>query len=182
MYLSKNLTRKRIKPIVCGASFVVLLMILLLTGCPRPLPTANLNGEWKDSYGTIITINTSARTIKYMLDATNLSYEGQIVNSSDFTAENGVLIIKFTKYYDTTYDTSPPFNMTSHTENTANKGKFGALYWRDLTSISVYMADAYNGTTHVMYTTLNDAQTNFTMDKASNYINWSYTSPYTKTE
>jgi len=182
MYFFKNLTRRRVELIVRGASFVVLLMILLLTGCPRPLPTANLNGEWRDNYGSIFTINTSAKTIKYMVDASHTNYEGQIVNWSDFTAANGVLIIKFTKYYTITYGGAPDYAMTIQ-ETPAKNGKFGALYWRDLTSISVYLADAYDSSyNHVMYDTLNSAQTNFTMDKVSNYIDWSITSSYTKTE
>jgi len=191
MFSFKNLTqRRRIESIVRGASIFAILFILLLTGCSptggtsstvTATVTANLNGEWKDSYGTIVTINTSAKTIKYMVDASHTSYEGQIVNSPDFTAANGVLIIKFTKYYTIEYDWNPPYDMTKYEETPANNGKFGALYWKDLMSNSVYLADAYDSSyNHVMYSTLNEAQTNFTMDKVGNYIDWSYTSPYKK--
>ena len=152
---------------------------LLFTGCntePETVDTAgNLNGTWKNvaSYGgtdyiTIIKINTSAKTIVY-----EDSYEGQIANSQDFTATNGVLIIKFTKYADWGEEPS-----TSH----ANVGKFGAMYWTGLTSNKVSFADAYTGYVHFIVDTIEAAQTAFTpaADKVGTYVDWSITSPYIK--
>jgi hypothetical protein len=173
-----SLTWRRIEPLVRGHGVIfILLMILLLAGCAEggggsSTATANLNGTWKDNYGTTITINTSAKTIEY-----SNSYKGTIENTPKYTAVNGVLIIKFTKYTDADYSNYPE---VTYNENTENIGKYGALYWKDLTSNSVYMADAYTGYTHTMFGTLSEAQTNFTLDRAGNYIDWSITSPYTK--
>jgi len=176
MNFFKNLTRRRVEPIVRGASFVVLLMILPLAGCSQGGSSAadvtgNLNGTWKDSYSTV-TINSSAKTIKYLNN-----YEGTIENSPDYTASNGVLIIKFTKYWEGDYDSYPDI---TYNETTDNNEKYGALYWKNLTADSVYMADAYNGLTHAMFAALAEAQANFTMDKAGNYIDWSILAPYKK--
>jgi hypothetical protein len=148
---------------------------LLSTGCSDPDDSGNLNGTWKNvaSYGetdyiTIIKINTSAKTVLY-----EGSYEGQIANSPNFDAADGVLIIKFTKYADWGGEPS-----VSH----ANVGKFGAMYWTGLTSSQVSLADAYDGYTHAMYDTIGDAQTAFTpfADKAGDFVDWSITSPYIK--
>jgi hypothetical protein len=154
------------------------LSALLFTGCKEPDNSGNLNGVWRDSYGDIITINAS--TIKYQYSGPMDYYEGTIVNSPDFTAASGVLIIQFTEYYDFVYESSPPYSLTSHTKNTANYGKYGALYWKDLTPNSVSMSDAYESGSHKIFDSLPLAQANFTMDRAGNYVDWSITSPYTK--
>jgi hypothetical protein len=148
----------------------------MFTGCNTGDDTAgNLNGTWKNvasyegtDYITIIKIDTSAKTIMY-----EDSYEGQIANSQDFTATNGVLIIKFTKYADWGEDPS-----ATH----ANVGKFGAMYWTGLTSNQVSLADAYTSYTHTMFDSIEAAQTAFTpaADKVGTYVDWSMTSPYTK--
>jgi len=146
----------------------------LFTGCNTDDNTAgNLNGTWKDNFSTII-INTSAKTISY-----ENNYEGQIVNSPNFTTTDGVLIIKFTKYWDADYSGYP--NVV-YTENTTNINKFGAMYWTGLTSDQVSLADAYTGYTHTMLDTIETAQTAFTpaADKVGTYVDWSITSPYTK--
>ena len=154
---------------------------LLFTGCntepdPENDAAGDLNGTWKNvasfggtDYITIIKIDTSAKTVVYQD-----SYEGQIANSPNFAAADGVLIIKYTKYAD--WGETPS---TSH----ANVGKFGAMYWTGLTSSKVKLADAYSGT-HVMYDTLATAQSAFTpvADKVGNFVDWSITSPYTKTK
>jgi hypothetical protein len=177
----KSLTGRRIGPMIYRyAGFVVLLVILLLAGCVQVEDVGNLNGVLKDGYGSSFTINTSAKTIKRMEDATHVNYEGTIVNSPSVTALNGVLIIQFTKYNDVTYDSNPPYNITGVTENTGNKNKFAAVYWKDLTSNSVYMADAYVGYDHAIVGTLTEAQINFTMDRVGSYISWSIIAPYKK--
>jgi len=176
MFFFRYLTLKRIESAVRGASFTVLLMLLLLTGCSQgdtvTNVTGNLNGVWKDSYGTI-TINSSQETIKY-----SDNYEGTIKNSPNYTASNGVLIIQFTKYW----EWQEVDGEWVSEENPASEciTKFGALYWKDLTIDSVYIADAYSGLTHTMFDTLAKAQTNFTIDKTGSYIDWSILAPYTK--
>jgi hypothetical protein len=156
----------------------------LLTGCGNGTTNSNnvdvsINGTWNDAYNSNVTINIAAKTIVY-----KDNYEGTIENSPDFKAANGVLIIKFTKYWDADYTHYP--NVT-YTETTANNGKFGAMYWTGLTDKSVSLADAYLETApytyeHTMFNTFADAQTAFTpaADKVSIYVDWSNTSPYTR--
>jgi hypothetical protein len=161
---------------VCGIiALLAVCAALLFSGCPTEPAAGDLNGRWNDGYATI-TVNVSAKTISY-----SDNYEGTIVNSPDFTAANGVIIIRFTKYWDQDWSNYPD---VTYTENTANVGKYGALYWKDLSDNTVYMADAYTQSlpyTHVMFGTLGEAQNNFTIARAGEYVNWgSGISPYTK--
>jgi hypothetical protein len=133
--------------------------------------SGDLNGTWDDGWNPVI-IDSSAKTIVY-----TGSYEGVIANAPNgYTAKSGVLIIQFTKYAN--FGAGTP--STSH----ANVGKYGALYWTELTASSVRLADAYNTTTwvHVMYPTLAEANAAFTpaADKVGTYVDWSPTAPYTK--
>ena len=146
----------------------------LFTGCNTDDDTAgNLNGTWdyiNPTYNYYVAINTSAKTIVYQN-----SYEGTIENSPDYTATDGVLIIKFTKYAD--WGDTPS---TSHT----NVGKYGAMYWTEQTVTSVKLADAYDSSfNHVIFNTLPEAQEAFTpaADKVGNYVSsWSGIAPLTK--
>jgi len=180
MNFFKNLTRRSVELFVRrSASIAVLLMILLFAGCTEEqedTTIGHLNGVWINNsagYITTIKIDTSAKTVEYVN-----SYKGDIVNAPDYTAVNGVLIIKFTKYWDMDYSSYPDI---TYTENTTNIDKYGALYWKGLTDNSVYMADAYDASyNHVMFDDFSEAQTNFTIDKVGDYIDWSIVSPYTK--
>ncbi|MDR1029984.1 MAG: hypothetical protein LBL76_03825 [Treponema sp.] len=137
--------------------------------------TGNLVGKWENVYHdpngaypdftTIIEI--TGETVVY-----TGSYEATIANEPDFETSYGVLILKFTKYA-TDYDGNP---VATH----ANVGKFGALYWKDLTDSSVSLADAYKDYVHQLVDTLDTAKTTFTNDKIGDYIDWSGTSPYNK--
>jgi hypothetical protein len=127
-----------------------------------------LTATWKNVAGDYVTIITiTENTVVYQG-----SYEADIVNDPDFTALNGVLIIKFTKYAD--WGSEPNANHD-------NVGKYGALYWKDLDGSSVSLADAYTGYTHTMFDDLTDAEVAFTNDKVGDYIDWAITSPYSNT-
>jgi hypothetical protein len=148
---------------------------LLFSGCTQPAQeSGNLAGTWTNvSGGYTTTITITSDTVTYAE-----SYEAAIVNKPDFEAANGVLIIKFTQYADYRSDLS-----TSH----ANVGKYGALYWKELTASSVSIADAYKKVnaadeypSHTMFDTLAEAQGAFTIGKVAEYIDWSITSPYAK--
>jgi len=191
MNFFKNLTRGS-EPSVRGhsvlrflvrryTSIVVLLVILLLAGCDlEPTTSGYLIGVWSDGYGSSITITSS--TIKYMVDANHTSYEGVIVNAPDFSTSDGALIIKFTNYYDITYDSNPPFGITGYTQNSGKFNKYGALYWAELTDSSVKMADAYNGTTHAIFDDQATATSAFlpAADKVGTYVPWGITSAFIK--
>ncbi|MCL2068131.1 MAG: hypothetical protein FWG99_11800 [Treponema sp.] len=157
------------------AVFVVLFAALLFMGCPmEDGETGSLNSVWSNNangFITTIKIDASAKTIDYVG-----SYEGKIVNSPNFNAANGVLIIEFTKYIDWDY-TSEPYTSS---ENPEKEGKYGALYWKELKSKSVYMADAYTGWDHAMFDTIENAEVEFTLDKVNNFVDWSIVGLYTK--
>jgi len=154
------------------AAVLVLFTALLFASCSSDVDSSgNLIGTWYDGYAHA-TIDASTMTIKY-----ENSYEGEIINSPDFTSAKGVLIIKFTKYWIGDYSSYP--NVT-YTQTAIYNGQFGALYWNELKSGSVKMADAYEAYTHVMFNNIQDAMTNFTMDKAGNYVDWSILAPFQK--
>jgi hypothetical protein len=160
--------------LVCGIiALLAVCAALLCVGCPVEPSAGDLNGTWKNissyegvDYVTIIKIDTTAKTIIY-----EGNYEGNIENTPNYDAVNGVLIIKYTKYAN--WGETP-----SNTHN--NVGKFGALYWHKLTASTVYMADAYTGYDPVIFGTLAEARNNFTMDKVGDYVNWSIIGAYTK--
>jgi len=162
--------------------FTALVLVLLsafLVSCDKE-PKANLNGTWNytsGNYSYDIKINTTAKTIEY-----GTNYKGNIVNSPNYEDASGVIIIEFTYYYETVYGGPPEYAVISSGETTKYNGKYGAMYWKDLTLDSVYLADAYESSTHAMRDSLAQAQADFTLSKVGNYINWSYISPYTKTQ
>jgi len=147
---------------------------LMFVSCSDKENSGNLNGDWDDGWGYQMKIDASARTIVY-----TSNYEATIENSPDYTASSGALIIKFTRYA-TNYDGNP---VATH----VNVGKYGAVYWTELTAGSVKLADAYDKTpppygSHAIRASLPIAQTDFLppADKVGNYVDWSIVSPYTK--
>ena len=149
------------------AGFVILAMTVFMGGCDSN-PSGddqNLGGTWTSTGGDGYTINTSNNTIEYPNN-----FIGTIVNSPDYTAPNGVLIFQITKYWDADHSNWPD---SVYTETTANNGKYAATYWRNLTHDQVQMASAWieqDNWVHVMFNTLTEAQTNFTMDRVNIYI------------
>ena len=177
--------RRRIESAVRGAEvcaqfakragyFVILTLVasFLFLGCPNPKNEGNLIGTWNDGYTEVV---ISSATIKF-----GNNYEGDIKNSPDFKAANGVLIIQFTGYWDADYTNYPD---VEYTANTDNVNQFGALYWANLTETSVNMSDAgtggFDNYEHTMFGTLTEAQNEFTLDKAGTYASLSGTA-YTK--
>ena len=160
---------------------IIVLSILLFVNCQTEIEDrGTLNGAWtNEAHGFItnITINTAEKTLEY-----EDSYKGIIANSPDFTSVNGVLIIQFTEYWEWDYSNFPD---VTRNENLENIGKFGALYWKDLKSNLVYLADAYTYVPptdyiHTLFDDLEAAKRNFTLDNVGSYIDWSVVSPYTK--
>jgi len=159
--------------LVSSCLLAFLLACFLVFGCTEPEENGSLNGTWSsnsDSYK----IDTSAKKIEYVGN-----YKADIVNSPDYEAVSGILIVKFTWYYEIEYNWDPPYNVIHEGETDAYNGKFGAVYWKDLTDSSIQMADAYNTAawSRAMYDTLDEAKVNFTSDKTGDYISlWgSYT-------
>ena len=152
--------------------FFIFLSIMIISCQEQPEDSVGtLHGVWYFNSGgweDYIVIDIMEKTILYYNN-----YKAEIVNSPDFKAANGVLIIKFTKYWETDWN-------TFETEETDKyNGKFGALYWKDLKSSSISMSDAYSGYTHTMFDSESQAKTNFTLDKTGDYIS-AWGGPYYK--
>jgi hypothetical protein len=158
----------------------LLCLALALAGCEHNAEDSGvLTGTWKNVYdpGGDNEFTTEIRITPTAINYVD-SYEGTIKNSPDFKAPYGVIIIQFTKYA-TNYDGNP---VATH----PNVGKFGAIYWKDLTSDSVYLSDAGIASdeapyyTHTMFPNLEGARAAFTNENVNTYVNWSIISPYTK--
>ena len=149
--------------------FAVLVLVLLtaiMGGCKTDADdSGNLNGTWL-AYDSYI-INATTSTIEHVGN-----YKAEIVNSPNYEAASGVLIIKFTWYYETVYNWEPPYDIISEGERTDYIDQYGAVYWKNLKAGSVQMGDAYDMTTWepAMYDTLPAAETNFTFDRYGDYI------------
>jgi hypothetical protein len=160
---------KKALPVFLAFCFVV----TLLSGCAGGGAGDGgvIFGDWSwsnSSFSYTVTI-----TGNRVISTCGPYYEASIESITDSTAPYGVLIIKFIKYAD--WDNPPA------TDSHANVGKYGALYWKDLTASSVYLADAYTGFTHALFDNLATAKANFTIDKTGDYIDWGVgTSPLTK--
>jgi hypothetical protein len=143
---------------------------LFFTGCSDTDEPGNLDGTWISVVGDAYIIDTLNNIIEYQDN-----FIGKIVNSPNYNASNGVLIIEITKYWDADWSNWPD---VTYTETTVNNGKFAATYWRNLTDKSVQTGNAWLEETegiwvHVMFDTFSEAQTNFTMDRVGIYIgNW----------
>jgi hypothetical protein len=185
--VGRNHALKRAVSLVLALGFVV--GALLLAGCPmEDDDTSNLVSHWQNIYaeGTeneyITNIHITDTTVVY-----ENSYEAAIVNSPDFEAKYGILIIQFTKYLAPDYTNWPA---VEYQENPANVGKYAGLYWNDLTSSSVKLADAYDksqadpvtgsGAVHKIVDDLETARSTFTDDAVSDFIDWSGVSPYNR--
>jgi len=146
--------------------FFTIALFLFFSCDTEPDNKGNLNGTWASAFDSY-KIDILTDKIEY-----TGNYKADIVNSPDYNAEHGVLIIKFTWYYETEYSWDPPYDIISEGETDAYNGKYGAVYWRNLTDASVQMADAYDTVTftHAMFDDLSAAQSNFTLDKTGDYI------------
>jgi hypothetical protein len=162
---------------------------LSLVGCGEEEDeTGNLVGTWKNIYDPggpseyITTIHITDNTVVY-----ENNYEGTIENDPNFDAEYGVLIIKFTKYLTPDYSNYPE---VEYTKDPTKEGKYAALYWKDLFSSSVLLADAYDtssadpktgtGAVHKIVDDIVTAKATFTNDVVSNFVTWSGVTPYNK--
>ena len=174
---SKTTLRKSAKVL---AILFVLLAAFIFMGCPmEEEDTGDLNGTWLFNSSPAYKVDTSAKTIEYS-GYSGDGYTGEIVNSPNFKAGSGVLIIKFTGYVRAIYDSN--WNVTGFDIDPAGTvGWHGAVYWRDLKKNSVKMADAYDEYfNHVIIEHFSNAQASFTMNNTGNYVDWSIIGSYTK--
>jgi len=162
MFFLRNLTRRRVKLIVRGASFVVLLIILLLTSCSEPDTKVNLNGNWKDDYGS--GYNITASSLEYYTSDTvwgETTYPGENIKGSirktvDFSKNAGVIIVQI---------------ITSST--TGQAGKFFGVYYRDCTASHVFLANAIDTSYNlILKVTLAEAENTFNVDNVETHVTY----------
>ena len=152
-------------------SVFALFVVLLSAGCPEQTEPGSLHGTWLSEFPNDTFI---IDTLKDFFERPN-EFTGKIINSPDYDAAAGVLIIEITKYWEADLSNYPDVITT---ETTSNNGKFTAVYWKTLTDSSVQLSIAYEGFVHVIFETLSEAQTKFTMDRVSLYTG--YWGTYTK--
>ncbi|MDR2479665.1 MAG: hypothetical protein LBD48_10185 [Treponema sp.] len=158
-----------------AAVSLCLLTAFLFLGCPMggstgdgggPQATnASLVGTWASGTGDgyIITENT----VSYMgFDSATygkFTFTGDIVNTPDFSATDGVIIIKYRA--DDKPDPATSMGLT------APSGDFFGIYWKSLSSSSVSLANSYKagGTEE---TSLSAALAAFTLDNVGTYVSW----------
>jgi hypothetical protein len=173
--LGKNGLARKVLPLlwvlflVAGAAF--------FAGCggDDTKDTGKLIGEWK--LGDAVSYKITGTTVEYVGN-----YKATIENSPDFDAATGVLIIKFTEY--TKFDYSNYPDVTTASDPTM-VGKYSGLYWKDLDSDSVYLADAWKteGTSviHAIESEKTLALTTFAVGNYANFGLWGTgITPYSK--
>ena len=179
---SGSLRRHFSRSVFALCVLVCLSAALFLTGCPiDDEDSVSLNGLWVLSSNPTYVINTSANTIQHFAMGGG-GYSGTIVNNPDFTATSGVLIIRFTQYLEPEWnaDWTAVVDIIFNPPNTV--GRYGALYWRNLSYNSVITADYWDfsaGAVHVMFPTQAEAVAFFTTERG-NEIDWSRIAPNTR--
>jgi hypothetical protein len=137
--------------------------------------TGILTGSWSSGSDGYVITNTALEYKGYK-DATHpewsdTNFTGTIKNNPDFTQKSGVIIIEYTKkpingQYDANY---------TLTGGAAPTGAFMGIYWRDLTTDSVSLANAYDSSgSETETTTLDDAKAKFTLANADTLVSWTY--------
>ncbi|GHV62919.1 hypothetical protein AGMMS49587_11230 [Spirochaetia bacterium] len=155
--------------------FAVLCLVmgaLSFVGCGDGAGGGNLIGTWTSTFGESYTITTDTVTYDAGAMGAEFSYAGTIRNAPNFANPYGIIIIEYTQkptYYD--YGPAPDYAKTNPHIPVNN---FQAIYWKDLTTASVGLAQ----TNEEEKATLSDATAAFTLDNESTYI--SYYGGYSK--
>jgi len=167
MYFFKNLMQRRAVPIVHGTSFTVLLIILLLTGCPTPGSPppdtkVNLNGNWTDDYGGGYKITASS--LEYYTAESEWegvtypgeSIKGNIKKTVDFSKDAGVIIVQITE-----------------SSTSGQTSKFIGVYYKDCTASHVFLANAIDESyALILKNTLADAEKTFNVDNVNTHVTY----------
>jgi hypothetical protein len=134
-------------------------MILLLAGCADGGSSANVytvfspEGKWESSYDSYTITKTS---VTYE-DGFGNMFKGDIAKSVAFSDNAGVLIIKITDVAGTFY----PYTVNY----------YGGVYYKEGLKTSIKIANALNSNWSVVETTtLQQAQTLFTVDNVGNHV------------
>jgi len=97
--------------------------------CPLDGINPDLQGTWTDGYGGSYTIST---TLRYD-SGYGGSFEGDIVSAVNFSGAAGVLVVELTSVTNTDGDWGTNYTV----------GKYTGVYYKDLTSSHVLLANSY---------------------------------------
>jgi len=167
----KNFILRSVEPSVRGrlvrrfAGVVVLLMILLLAGCPEEPNHDFINtgfipvGEWTDGYGSGYNITKS--TLEYYTAFYSEEYPGENIKGSieeavDFSQNAGVLLVKIT---------------ASNTEG--QTGKFIGVYYKEYTKSHAFLANAIDEKfILILKNTFIEAKSTFNVDNVGTHVTY----------
>ncbi|MDR2419503.1 MAG: hypothetical protein LBD79_10705 [Treponema sp.] len=107
------------------------------------------------------------------------NFTGTIKNNPDFTQKAGVIIVEYTK--------KPIYGKYNDdwklTGGEAPTNSFMGIYWQELTTSSVRLANSYDSTdteTETEAESLDDAEKKFTQDNEGTLVNWTNVQPQTR--
>ncbi|MDR2021041.1 MAG: hypothetical protein LBQ14_09785 [Treponema sp.] len=172
MFSSKSFVGKRRVGVLFTVLFVLCLAAgaVLFAGCDTDSISTpgNLEGVWSSGtgdgyeiYGNTLIYNgyDSRPNGRYSFIAT-------IENDPNFSVPSGVLIVKYVM---------PPFYDNTGSENYAEPtNSYIGIYWRELSSGAVSLANASSYPTEVEAATYSDAVSKFTPAAANDFVSWGY--------
>jgi hypothetical protein len=174
MFSSKSFFRKGRLGVFCTALLVLYLLggAALFTACDTGGNTpSSLEGVWSSGTGEGYEIYGDTLIYNGVDSKGNgrFSFIAAIENNPDFTAPSGVLIVKY--LMKPNYDPTWSERGSSYYEEPANS--YMGVYWRELNSGSVALANAYDvsGTEEP---TKEDAVAKFTLAANENFVSWNY--------
>jgi hypothetical protein len=142
--------------------FLFLAVLAVFAACDTnddPLVDALPIGNWVSSYNEVFHITTSA-LVNYengVIDSDHKVYGGEIVNTRSDGHGAGYITIKLNYYEEYTYDTNPPYNITTTVHDNVTDNLYYVIHWKNFTTQSVEIAGAYSNTLY--YNTQNEAET-----------------------
>lgn len=141
-------------------SLVVVFIAAFVTSCKEPEPALvsyNIQGNWVSSWGE----NYNITETTFDTGDTPLSYAGDNLVIEPLTYNSGYLYFKYTKAFCKTHsDKSGDYVYDTDSELV---GKWYAVYYKDLTEISVQISGAAGSVTSTE--TLEEAKKEFTVEK-----------------
>ena len=147
------------------AALVFVLLTAFLGGCNNEPEDGDIYGKWNGQYGDSYIIGET--DFEYVSDY-GFGYSGTIKQATVFSDDSsGVFIIEYTE---------PPTYMGY------NGNDFTAVYYRNLTSKSVQIANVINILNYncVDTETEEEAINAFTFENIDDYVSWDLVDPYTR--
>jgi hypothetical protein len=150
--------------------FFLCLAAVFFTGCDTGGTPGNLEGVWSSGFdGYEIYGNTLIYNGYDSRPNGRFSFIAAIENSPNFSASSGVLIVKYLMppFYD------PNYSYTGSTAFTLPSNSYMGIYWRELNSNSVLLANAWDPAgPETEAATYAAAAAKFTPYAENNFVGW----------